>query len=56
MAIGMREEAEEAASIIAKGGTPLEVAIEFPVFFIGFGDGVIKLWETLNRKVWRGNE
>jgi hypothetical protein len=56
MTIGTRDEAEKAASIISKGGSPQEVAIEFPVFFIGFGDGVIKLWEALNRTPWRGNE
>ena len=52
----MRDEAEKAASIIAKGGTPLEVAVELPVFFMGQHEGVKKLWEALNRKEWRGNK
>ena len=56
MATGMRDEAEKAAMIICKGGTPLEVASELPVFFIGYHEGIIILWETLNRKPWRGNE
>ena len=56
MTTGTRDEAERAASIIAKGGSPLEVAIELPVFFIGFHEGIIRLWETLNRMPWRGNE
>jgi len=56
MTTGIRDEAEKAASIIAKGGSPLEVAIELPVFFIGYHKGIIRLWETLNRMPWRGNE
>ncbi len=56
MTTGMRDEAEKAASIISKGGSPLEVAIELPVFFIGHHKGIIRLWETLNRMPWRGNE
>ena len=56
MTAGIRDEAEKAASIIAKGGSPLEVAIELPGFFIGYHTGIIRLWETLNRMPWRGNE
>jgi len=56
MTTGIRDEAEKAASIISKGGSPLEVAIELPVFFIGYHTGIIRLWETLNRMTWRGNE
>ena len=56
MATGMRDEAEKAASIIARGGSPFEVAIELPVFFIGYHIGIIRLWEALNRRPWRGNE
>ena len=52
----IRDEAEKAARIIAKGGTPLEVATELPVFFIGYHEGIIRLWEALNRMPWRGNE
>ena len=53
---GAMEDAEKAASIIAKGGSPLEVAVELPVFFMGHHEGVKKLWEALNRKAWRGNK
>ena len=47
---------ERAASIIMLGGTPHSVAVKFPGWFVNNHHGIIRLWEVINRKTWRGNE
>ena len=47
---------ELAASMILGGGTPRSVALQFPAWFVRNHEGIIRLWETINRRGWRGNE
>ena len=47
---------ERAASMIMSGGTPRSVAVQFPAWFVDNHEGIIRLWEVVNRKTWRGNE
>lgn len=44
-----------AAGMILAGQSPLSVAKALPVWFIRNGLGIIRLWETINRKEWRGH-
>ena len=45
-----------AASMIMSGGTPRSVAMQFPAWFVDNHEGIIRLWEVINRKAGRGNE
>ena len=42
-----------AASMIMSGGTPRSVAIEFPAWFVNNHEGIVRLWEVINRRTWR---
>lgn len=44
--------AAEATNLVLHGATPQEVATKFPRWFLRHGGGVIRLWETLNRRKW----
>lgn len=44
---------ERAASIIMSGGTPRSVALQFPAWFVNNHDGIVRLWEVINRRTWR---
>ena len=46
----------EATRMIVKGDTPLGVAALFPILFAVNHEGIIRFWETLNRRSWRINE
>lgn len=50
------EISENAARRILKGETPRDVAMLFPGWFVANHEGIICLWETVNRRSWRGNE
>ena len=47
---------KRAASVIVSGGTSRSVAMQFPGWFVNNHEGIIRLWEVINRKAWRGNE
>ena len=47
---------DEATRMILNGDTPLDVATLFPILFVVHHEGIIRLWETLNRRSWRINE
>jgi hypothetical protein len=47
---------ERAAEMIMSGGTPRSVAIQFPAWFVDNHEGIIRLWEVVNRQTWRSNE
>ena len=47
---------ENAARMILEGETPRDVAMLFPGWFVTNHEGIIRLWETVNRRSWRGNE
>ena len=47
---------DEATRMILSGDTPLDVATLFPILFVVHHEGIIVLWETLNRRSWRINE
>ncbi len=47
---------ERAASMIMAGKTPRSVAVQYPGWFVNNHQGIIRLWEVINRKIWRGNE
>ena len=44
---------ERAAEIIMSGGTPRSVALQFPAWFVNNHDGIVRLWEVINRRTWR---
>ena len=54
----MSEERDDgrATSMILEGGPPRSVALQFPAWFVRNHEGIIRLWETINRRGWRGNE
>ena len=45
----------EISRLIIEGATPRDIAVEFPEIFIIYGDSIILLWETINKRRWRGN-
>jgi len=45
-----------ATEIILEGGTPRDVARRMPTWFVRNHEGVICLWQTINRRPWRTNE
>ena len=47
---------ENAARRILKGETPRDVAMLFPGWFVANHEGIIRLWEIVNRRSWRGND
>ena len=47
---------DEATRMIFAGDTPRDVATQFPILFVIHHEGIIRLWETLNRRPWRINE
>ena len=42
-----------ASALIIEGGTPFDVAIAFPAYFVGNFEGIERLFETINKKPWR---
>jgi len=54
--MNLESDDERATSIILEGGTPLDVARRLPVWFVRNHEGIIRLWEAINRRSWRGNE
>ena len=44
---------ERAASMITSGGTPRSVALQFPAWFVKNHEGIVRLWEVVNRRTWR---
>jgi len=47
---------KEVATMILEGETPREVAFQFPCWYIAHHEGVVRFWETVNRRPWRVNE
>ena len=47
---------EEVAMMIFEGESPRDIASHFPCWFILHHEGVIRLWEIVNRRTWRANE
>ena len=45
-----------ATSIIVDGGSPRDVAVKFPIWFVRYHVGLVALWENINRRPWRVNE
>ena len=44
---------ERAAAMIMDGGTPRTVALQYPAWFVDNHEGIVCLWEVINRKTWR---
>ena len=44
---------ERAASMIMNGGTPRTVALQYPAWFVDNHEGIVRLWEVVNRRTWR---
>lgn len=44
---------ERAAAMIMSGGTPRTVALQYPSWFVDNHEGIVRLWEVINRKTWR---
>ena len=42
------------SDLIIEGATPRDIALEYPEIFLKYADSIIILYETLNRKRWRG--
>ena len=45
--------ADEVSRLICDGSTPLDIALQYPRFFILNHSGIIRLFENLARKPWR---
>jgi len=54
--MSMDSDDRRATSIIIEGGSPLDVAWSLPTWFVRNHVGIVALWETINRRSWRGNE
>ena len=46
----------EIANLVKEGATPRDIALEYPEIFLKYADSIIILYQTLNRKRWRGYE
>ena len=46
----------EIANLVIEGATPRDIALEYPEIFLKYADSIIILYQTLNRKRWRGYE
>ncbi len=44
---------ERAATMIMDGGTPRTVALQYPAWFVDNHEGIVRLWEVVNRRTWR---
>ena len=44
------------SDLILEGATPRDIAIEFPEIFLVYGDSIILLYETINKRRWRGKD
>jgi hypothetical protein len=45
--------ADDVCRLILDGSTPLDIALQYPRFFILNHEGIIRLYENLARKPWR---
>ena len=46
---------DEVARLVIAGSSPADIAIKFPTLFIEYVDGIIQLWQVINKKNWRYN-
>ncbi len=44
---------EAASLMITRGETPRSVALQFPAWFVKNFEGIVRLWEVVNRRTWR---
>lgn len=46
----------EISDLILEGATPRDIALEYPEIFLLYGNSIILLYETINRRRWRGKD
>ena len=46
----------EICNLVKEGATPRDIALEYPEIFLIYGDSIILLYETINKRRWRGKD
>lgn len=46
----------EISALVKEGATPRDIALEYPEIFLIYGDSIILLYETINKRRWRGKD
>ena len=53
---GHEKTLREISDLILEGATPREIALLHPEIFLVYGDSIILLYETVNKRRWRGKD